>query len=70
MNQTYTLRQAMEKLGVTSRFAFHHLANKHPHSFLIVNPRNSRDSVTLYDKQVLDKLAEMREYRKKQKGQP
>lgn len=69
MNQTYTLRQAMDKLGLTSRFAFHHLANRHPHSFVIVNQRNSRDSVTLYDKQVLDKFAEMRAYLRKQNGQ-
>jgi hypothetical protein len=70
MNQTYTLRQAMDKLGLTSRFAFHHLANRHPHAFVIVNQRRSRDSVILYDKQVLDNFAKIREYLKKQKGQP
>ena len=69
MNQNYTLRQAMDKLGLTSRAAFHHLMSKYPHAFVIVNQRNSRDSVTLYDKQVLDKFAQMRAYLKKQSGQ-
>ena len=60
MSQTYTLRQAMDRLGLTSRFAFHHLANRHPHSFVIVNRRDSRESVTRYDKQLLDKFATRR----------
>ena len=68
MNQTYTLKQAMNKLGLTSRYAFQHVKSKQPHAFVVVNQRNSRDSVTLYNKQVLDKFAEMREYLKR-KGQ-
>jgi len=59
----------MDTLGLTSRFAFHHLKTKHPRAFVIVNQRNSRDNVTLYDKQVLDKFAKIREYVKKQKSQ-
>ncbi len=70
MNQTYTLKQAMDMLGVTSHLAFHHLKTKHPHAFVIVNRRSGRNDVTLYDKQVLDKFAQMRGYLKKQKGQP
>jgi hypothetical protein len=70
MNQTYTLKQAMDKLGVTSHLAFHHLKTRHPHAFIIVNRRSGRGDVTLYDKQVLDKFAQMREHLKKQKGQP
>lgn len=70
MNPTYTLKQAMDKLGVTSRLAFHHLKIKHPHAFVIVNRRNGRNDITLYDKQVLDKFAQMREFLKKQKGEP
>lgn len=69
MNRNYTLRQAMDKLELTSRAAFHHLKSKHPRAFVIVSQRNSRDNVTLYDKQVLDKFAQMRAYLKKQKGQ-
>jgi hypothetical protein len=69
MSQTYTLKQAMDKLGITSHLAFHHLKTKHPHVFIIVHRRNGRNDVTLYDKQALDKFAQMREYLKKQKGQ-
>ena len=65
MNQTYTLKQAMNKLRLTSRAAFHHVMTKHPHAFVIVHRRNSRNDATLYDKRVLDKFAEMREYFKR-----
>ena len=62
MSQTYTLKQAMNKLELTSRAAFHHVMTKHPHAFVIVHRRNSRDDVTLYDKQVLNKFAQIRKY--------
>lgn len=62
MNQTYTLKQAMNKLELTSRAAFHHVMTKHPQALVVVHRRNGRDDVNLYDKQVLDKFAQKRKY--------
>jgi hypothetical protein len=59
MNQTYTNKEAMAKLDLTSRSAFYHIKRRFPHAFVVVNERTEKSSVTLYDKQALDKFVEM-----------
>jgi hypothetical protein len=59
MNQSYTNKQAMAKLELTSRSAFYHIKRKFPHGFVVVNESTEKDNITLYDKQALDKFVEM-----------
>lgn len=56
--ETYTNKQAMDKLGLTSRSAFYHLKRTYPQSFVIVNQSTDGRNVTAYDKQALDKFME------------
>jgi hypothetical protein len=69
MNQTYTRKEATEKLGLTSHYAFDELKAKYPHAFVIVRQGTHRGSPTLYDKQVLDKFARIDKFLKQQEGQ-
>ena len=59
MNQTYTNKQAMAKLDITSRSAFYHIKRKFPHAFVVVHESTEKSNVTLYDKQAIDKFIEM-----------
>jgi hypothetical protein len=58
MNQSYTNKQAMDKLNLISRSAFYHFKRKYPHAFVVVNQRSTSGDGTLYDKQALDKFLE------------
>jgi hypothetical protein len=58
MNQSYTNKQAMDKLDLKSRSAFYHFKRKFPHAFVVVNQRTTSGDGTLYDKQALDKFLE------------
>ena len=69
MNETYTRKQATDKLGLTSRSAFDDLKAKYPRAFVIVSQSTHRGNSTLYDKQVLDKFAEIHKFWKQQEGQ-
>jgi hypothetical protein len=69
MNQTYTRKQATDKLGLTSRSTFNDLKAKYPHAFIVVRQGTDRGNPTLYDKQVLDKFAQIDEFLKQQAGQ-
>jgi hypothetical protein len=55
---TYTNKQAMDKLHLTSRSVFRHLKRKYPQAFLIMNEERNPKYPILYDKQVLDKFVE------------
>ncbi|HET9911715.1 MAG TPA: hypothetical protein VFQ13_07490 [Anaerolineales bacterium] len=59
--ETYTNKQAMDKLGLTSRSAFYHFKRTYPQSFVVVNQGTDSSNVTVYDKQALDKLMEILE---------
>ena len=59
--ETYTNKQAMDKLGVTSRSAFYHLKRTYPQAFVVVNQGTDSGTVTVYDKQALDKFMEILE---------
>jgi hypothetical protein len=69
MNQTYTRKQATDKLGLTSRSAFDDLKGQYPRAFVVVKQGTNRGNPTLYDKQVLDKFAEIHEFLQQQEGQ-
>jgi hypothetical protein len=56
---TYTNKQAMEKLGLTSRSAFYHLKRSCPKAFIVVDPGADTDKVTRYEKKALDQFAEI-----------
>lgn len=59
MNQSYTNKQAMAKLDLTSRSAFYHFKRKFPHAFVVVNENTKSGDVTRYDKQAFDKFLEI-----------
>jgi hypothetical protein len=71
-NETYTHEQAMVRLGLLSHNALNQLIRKYPHAFVVIHQgtgKKGKGSVTLYDKQSLDKFAVVREAIK-QIGQP
>jgi len=69
MDQTYTRKQATEKLELTSRSAFDDLKGKYPHAFIVVRQGTNRGNPTLYDKKVLDRFAQIHDFLNKQEGQ-
>ena len=62
MNETYTRKQAMERLGLSSTNSFLFLERKYPEAFVIVNQGTAADKNPLYDKATLDNFAERRAY--------
>jgi hypothetical protein len=59
MNQSYSNKEAMAKLSLTSRSAFYHFKRKFPHAFVVVEQRTISGDGTRYDKQALDKFLEI-----------
>ena len=68
MNQTYTLEQAMERLGIKSVRAFRRFARKYPLVFRNVNPGVHRALQPLYDKTAVDQFAQTRDELIKSEG--
>lgn len=64
MSETYTRKQAMERLGIWSTNSFFFLQRKYPEAFVIVN-RGAADKNPLYDKATIDNFAKRREYFKR-----
>jgi hypothetical protein len=52
----YTIKQAMERLGIKSSGAFRHLQKKYPEFFVLVAERNKSKH---FDKATIDKFADM-----------
>ena len=65
MNETYTLKEAMERLGVKGRNAFLRMERRYPEAFAIV--KRGPDRNVCYDKTTLDKFAERRAYFKQER---
>jgi hypothetical protein len=69
--ETYTLKQAMERLGLQSANVFFRLEREYPAAFVIMKrtskTTNSRLGV-VYDRATLDRFAERREYFKQEKA--
>ena len=63
--ETYTLKQAMERLGLQSANAFFQLERKHPEAFVVIKRASSKDAKSRtgveYDKAALERFAERRE---------
>ena len=62
MSETYTRKQAMERLGIWSTNSFIFLQRKYPEAFVIVNRGAAADKNPLYDKATIDNFAKRREY--------
>ena len=62
MSETYTRRQAMDRLGIWSTNSFLFLQRKYPEAFVIVNHGVATDKNPLYDKATIDSFAKRREY--------
>ena len=62
MSETYTRKQAMERLGVFSTNSFLFLQRKYPDAFVIVNQGPAADKKPLYDRVTIDNFAKRREY--------
>ena len=58
--QTYTFREAMDRLGLKSKGAFYRLENKYPEAFIIMNRGSGMQ--TQYHKFTLDRFVMIREY--------
>lgn len=63
---TYTLKEAMDRLGLKSANALFQLERKYPEAFVVMRRGpgkdvNSRRKIQ-YDKATLDRFAERREY--------
>ena len=69
MNETYTRKEATEKLELTTRLAFEALKAKYPLAFVVVRQGTDRGNPTLYDKQMLDKFAKIDKFLKQEDGQ-
>ena len=71
--ETYTLKQAMERLGLQSANVFFRLEREYPAAFVIMKRtgKNAHDRLgVVYDRAILDKFAERREYFKQEKNEP
>ena len=62
MPETYTRKQAMERLGIWSTNSFLFLTRKYPEVFINVNQGTDADKKPLYDKATLDDFARKRDY--------
>lgn len=58
--ETYTFREAMDRLGLKSKSAFYRLENKYPEAFVLMNKGSG--TKTRYHKTTLDKFVMIREY--------
>jgi len=67
MNEYYTVKEAMELLGLRSFNAFRQLRRKYPAAFLNIAPPASKDKKPWYDKATLDKFAKSYEHLKQVK---
>ncbi len=68
--ETYTLKEAMDRLGVKGANAFDQLERRYPEVFVIVKQGTSRYTRyhhTQYHKATIDRFVEMREYFKREK---
>ena len=66
MNETYTLNQAMDRLGLKSANALFKLERSHPDAFIVMKRNHgkglhSRRNIR-YDRATLDRFAEGSEY--------
>jgi len=73
MNETYTLKEAMERLGIKSANAFFQLERKYPDAFVVMQRGFSKKDVhsrkdIQYHKAMIDRFAERRQYFKEERS--
>jgi hypothetical protein len=66
MKDYYTLKEAMERLGLKSVNAFRQLERKYLDVFMNVNQHTNKGRFPWYDKATIDKFAKMRAYFKQE----
>ena len=63
--ETYTVKEAMDRLGLKSKSSFLRLERKHPQAFVVVKQtkglKQKKGKLIHYDKATLDRFAETRE---------
>ena len=66
MNETYTLNEAMDRLGLKSANALFKVERSHPEAFVVIRRDHGKDLHSRrnvkYDKAALDRFAENREF--------
>lgn len=67
MNEYYTRKQAMDRLGMKSTNAFLQLVRKYPEGFVNVNPNRYGEKKPWYDKAALDNFYYAGQYLKREK---
>jgi hypothetical protein len=60
VNETYTRKQAMDRLGMSSINAFNQLTKKYSEVFVIVAKSKYKGKGVIYDKAAVDKFAQVR----------
>ena len=64
--ETYSHKQAMEKLGLTSTADLRQLKREYPHALVATQQRTGKKTATRYDKEALDKfVASMKSLKKR-----
>ena len=70
--ETYTVKEAMDRLGLKSKSTFLRLERKYPHAFVVVKQtkglKQKKGELIHYDKATLDMFAEQREQSKHEKA--
>ena len=71
MKDTYNLKEAMDRLGLKSANALFQLERTYPEAFVVVKRGSGKDLRSRagleYDKAMLDRFAERREYFRREK---
>ena len=69
MKETYTLKEAMERLGIKTANTFFQMERKYPEAFVVVKKKgmgyHNRRNIH-YDKATLDRFADSRDNFKKE----
>jgi hypothetical protein len=69
--ETYTVKEAMDRLGLKSKSTFLRLERKYPQAFVVVKQtkglQQKKGKLIHYDKATLDRFAETREHLNQEK---
>lgn len=65
MKETYTLKQAMDRLGLKTHISLLRLERKYPAAFVVLKQKQGK--AIEYDKTTIDRFADLRDYYKKER---
>jgi hypothetical protein len=63
MKETYTLKQAMDRLGLKTHISLLRLERKYPAAFVVLKQGKTIE----YDKTTIDRFADLRDHYKKER---